>query len=125
DASVASILDGYLAEFHPVDADNPAKRDYARWYGSATANNITTEKNVIRDWIANRSGWMDSRFVQAPAIDRQPGPVAAGETTTFPVPSATTVYYTVDGSDPRAEGGVLAPGAYLYNGTPVSIPASM
>jgi len=124
-ANVGSILDGYLAEFKAADTDNPSKRDYARWYSSPTSNDITTEKNILKNWLINRSAWIDQQFVAAPTIVRPPGPIAAGQTTTFTVPSGATVYYTTDGTDPRAEGGSPSASAIAYSGTPVAIPATM
>jgi hypothetical protein len=124
-ANVNSVLDGFLAEFKAGDADHPARRDYQRWYGSAVSNNIVTETGIMKAWLSARSAWIDSQFTRQPVIVRPPGPVAAGLTTTLSVPPGTTVYYTTDGSDPRAVGGGFAPGALAYNGTPVAIPSSM
>jgi hypothetical protein len=124
-AGFQGVLDGYLAEFNSSDADHPARRDYARWYGSPTANNIVTETNNLKTWLATRATWIDSHFTVQPLIVRPSGPVAAGGTTSITVPSGTTVYYTTDGSDPRAEGGAVSPSALVYSGTPVGIPATM
>ena len=56
---------------------------------------------------------------------RPSGPVAGGLTTAITVPSSTTVYYTVDGTDPRAEGGAPSASALVYSGTPVTITSTM
>lgn len=45
------------------------------------------------------------------------GTVQAGEKSTL---SGGQVYYTVDGTDPRAVGGAIAPGASAY-ATPITI----
>lgn len=121
-ANVNSVLDGYLAEFKPGDADNPAKRDYARWYGSS--NNIGTETNNMKTWLENRSSWIDNQFTGLPTISRASGLVTAHVTTTITVPPGTTVYYTTDGSDPRAVGGGFRPGIPSYSG-PITIPSTM
>lgn len=123
-AQFHGVLDGFLSEFRSSDADHPARRDYARWYGSPTANNIDTETGNLKTWLATRATWIDSQFTALPVIVRPPGPVAAGSTTSITVPSGTTVYYTVDGSDPRAVGGGVSSTALVYNGTPVTIPAT-
>ncbi|MEK7950003.1 lamin tail domain-containing protein [Luteolibacter soli] len=123
-ASFQALLDGYLAEFKTADAENPAMRDYAKWYGSATSNNITTETNNLKSWLASRAAWIDSLFAVPPVIVRPPSVVTAGDTTTITVPPGTTVYYTVDGSDPRATGGGTSPTATAYNGTAIPIPAT-
>jgi hypothetical protein len=123
-ANVNSVFDGFLAEFRPADADNPAKRDYARWYGSATSNNISTEIGSMKSWLSTRSAWIDSQFTSQPSIIPAAGPVAAGQTVTFAVPSGTTVFYTLDGSDPRAEGGAPSASSFQYTGIPVVVSAT-
>jgi hypothetical protein len=123
-ASFQALLDGYLAEFKPADTENPAMRDYARWYSSATSNNITSETNNLKSWLATRAAWIDGLFAAAPVIVRPPSVVTAGQTTTITVPGGTTVYYTVDGSDPRAVGGGVSPTAVAYTGTAIPIPST-
>lgn len=122
-ANVNSVLDGYLAEFKSGDTNNPAARDYARWYG-AGSNNIITELGNMKSWLSSRSVWVDSQFCAPPTIVRPAGPVMAGLDTTIVVPSGTTVYYTTDGSDPRAEGGNPSPTAQPYSGS-IPITATM
>jgi hypothetical protein len=123
-ANVNAVLSGYLAEFKATDTDNPAKRDYAKWYGSATSNDITTETTNMKTWIATRSTWVDSQFAAQPVISLAPGPVTAGVTTTISIPPGTTVYYTTDGSDPRREGGTPSPAASIYSEA-ITIPSTL
>ncbi len=123
-ANIGSVLDGYLAEFKHNDADNPARRDYARWYGSPDSNNIVNETNHLKNWLASRGAWIDSQFAAQPSIARPSGIVQAGETTAISMPSGATVYYTTDGTDPRLEGGGVSPSAIAYSG-PVPLTASM
>jgi len=125
-ANVNSVLNGFLAEFRPGDTINPAKRDYERWYDSPTSNDITNETNVMKNWLSARSAWMDSQFTAQPTIVRPAGPITAGSGTLIGVPPGTTVYYTVDGTDPRAEGGGFSASAFIYTaGSPVPINATM
>lgn len=123
-ANVNAVLSGYLAEFKASDTDNPAKRDYAKWYGSTTSNDITTETNNMKTWLATRSSWVDSQFATQPVISRASGPTTVGMTTTISVPSGTTVYYTTDGTDPRLEGGTPSSAATIYTG-PVTINSTL
>lgn len=124
-AQFQGVLDSYLAEFKAADTDNPATRDYARWYNSPTSNNIVTETNNLKTWLATRAAWIDGQFAMPPTIVRPSGPVAGGLTTAITVPSSTTVYYTIDGTDPRAEGGAPSASAFVYSGTPVTITSTM
>ncbi|MCW1883585.1 lamin tail domain-containing protein [Luteolibacter flavescens] len=123
--NIQAVLSGYLAEFRTSDSDNPTTRDYTRWYG-ASSNNIATETNKLLTWLTNRSSWIDSQFASQPVIARPSGVVTAGQTTMIAVPSGTTVYYTLDGSDPRAVGGGVSPTAIAYStGSTISIPATL
>lgn len=123
-ANVNAVLDGYLAEFKSGDSDNPARRDYAKWYGSPTSNNIGSEITLMKSWLQTRSQWIDGQFAAAPVISRPSGPASAGDTVTISAAPGNTIYYTTDGSDPRAEGGGASPGATFHTG-PVTISATL
>ena len=59
--------------------------------------------------------------IDAPSFNQHGGPTIAGfQLVISPGPSGT-LYYTTDGSDPRLEGGAIAPGA-LTHPTTVTIP---
>ena len=78
----------------------------------------------MKSWLSTRSTWIDGQFTSQPAIQPAAGPVVAGQTVTFTVPSGTTVFYTLDGSDPRAEGGDPSASSFQYTGTPVIVSAT-
>jgi hypothetical protein len=69
----------------------------------------------MKEWITKRLAWIDRQFLRAPSFSLSPGRVAQGSQLEL---SARTgrIYYTLDGSDPRAPGGGVAPGAIAYNG---------
>ncbi|MDB6078102.1 MAG: hypothetical protein JWO82_1849, partial [Akkermansiaceae bacterium] len=112
--NVSAILNSYLTEFKASDTDNPAKRDYARWYGS-NSNNITTEMNRMLTFLTARGTWIDNQFTTPPTISQAAGPVPSGQTVTLTIPSGTTVFFTTDGTDPRAEGGAPSASAIAYS----------
>ncbi|MCA9237349.1 MAG: lamin tail domain-containing protein [Planctomycetales bacterium] len=58
--------------------------------------------------------------VTAPTFSQFGGQVPAGYDLTMSAP-AGAIWYTTDGSDPRAIGGAVSATAQLYNGTPVDI----
>lgn len=59
----------------------------------------------------------------APSFNQHGGQVASGFDLTISAPSGT-LYYTLDGTDPRISGGAINPAAIEYTGTPVDITAA-
>lgn len=123
-AQINSIIDGFQTEFKITDAEHPATRDYARWYGGATAKSFTGEVSTLKTWLTNRAAWIDAQFTPPPVLVTTPGIISSGQTATLTVPAGTTVYYRKDGLDPRAEGGSVRPGSLVYSGTPVTLTAT-
>ena len=89
------------------------------------ADYLTTVNNVVSDFFPVRTstvlghfdgrGWLPS--LAAPNFNQYGGEVAAGFdlTMTNPNPSGT-IYYTLDGSDPREVGGAIGASAIAYTG---------
>jgi hypothetical protein len=105
------IVEGYATLL-----DEPAARNYARWPTLGIyvwpnwfiANTYREEIAWIQGWIADRLAWMDGQiavdFAPAPPVfNRQGGPVSAGFELTMSAPGP--IYYTLNGSDPRASAG--------------------
>ena len=53
---------------------------------------------------------------EPPVYSQHGGVVAANYPLTITAPTAGTIYYTTDGTDPRLTGGGIAPTAHLYGG---------
>lgn len=65
--------------------------------------------------------------IDAPVYAQHGGSVAANYGLVISNPNAGaagTVYFTLDGSDPRLEGGAISPAAIIYTSTPVVLSAS-
>jgi hypothetical protein len=97
---------------------NAQPREYAKWRiaprGGTYASEITHMKNYVRD----RTSWIDSQFVRPPVLSRAGGQVAAG--TTVSLSATNTIYYTLDGTDPRLPGGGISPSALTYS-APITV----
>jgi hypothetical protein len=91
-----------------------AARDWARWGASPRAASHQGEVNLMKTWLTSRMSFMDSQFVAPPGLGTPPGPVEPGTQMSLTAPVGREVFYTLDGSDPRAVGGGIAPGARLY-----------
>lgn len=109
----------------------------ARWGDSKSATPFTRDRDwlaevnrIQRDYFPQRTtevlsqfraqGWYPS--LVAPSFSQHGGAFAAGARITITAP-AGTIYYTTDGSDPRARGGSVAAGARTYSG-PVTLQES-
>lgn len=122
-------------DFFADQAREATRRDAARWIGSGTsdtsprsgrvtANGYTHvfptpgtyqgEVDFVKLWLAERLQFMDTNFLNPPVLNINSGTVSFGESvglTASTQEADTTVYYTLDGTDPRLPGGGIAPGA--------------
>lgn len=120
------------------DWPNPA--GYAsRIYYNSNGNAATGEVDYMKNWLQTRLAWIDdqnrvgSTIYRPPVFSSYGGNVAPGfqltvtaYTGTAPAGTsypASTIYYTVDGSDPRSNAGTIASGAQAYGG-PISLASS-
>ena len=80
----------------------------------------TTYAGIIsemKNWVLGRYLWIDSQFTQPPALNCASGPVMPGATLTLTAPAGATIYYTLNGTDPRLPGGSIATGVLSGTGT--------
>jgi hypothetical protein len=100
-------------------------REAARWPGFTTprGGSYSWEINYMKTWLANRVNFIDTNFVDTPKLVSSAGPLPGTVTVTLTGPVGATVYYALDGTDPRQPGGTLLTGAQVYQ-TPVTISAN-
>ena len=91
-------------------------RNFQRWpavapggvtgidYSQAGTSGWTKEVSHLKGWLKARSEWIDSRFFRPPTFNSNGGVVPENFALSMTSPQGT-VYYTTDGSDPRASGG--------------------
>jgi hypothetical protein len=105
-----------MVEDYATLLDEPAARNFNRWriLGQYVwpnwfiAKTFREEIAWMQTWIANRLAWMDGQiaveFAPAPpTFNRQGGQVPSGFLLTMSGPG--TIFYTMDGSDPKASTG--------------------
>jgi len=110
-------------------------REYARWRGSGasdtsprsgtmSADGFTYtfplpgtwqgELDFVKYWFSNRVAFFDSNFLNPPTFSTNGGLVPSGyrlAITAATVEPNSTIYYTLDGTDPRLPGGAVNPSA--------------
>jgi hypothetical protein len=71
----------------------------------------------MKDWLSNRIDFIDEQLVQPPSLSRAGGRVTPGFLLTLAAPARstnTTIYYTLNGSDPRLHQGAISSNAFAY-----------
>lgn len=99
----------------------PAARNYQRWpvLGDAVGpeyyagKTYDDEVQYLKTWVTNRLNWVTAQFVTPPAPSLAGGTLTTNMSMTFSA-AAGQVYFTVDGTDPRASGGAVSPAARPY-----------
>jgi hypothetical protein len=104
----------------------PQERNFRRWsiMGRTIKPNyyvgstFDQEVNWLKVWTKDRVAWIDRQFPAAPKLSEKPGPVAPG--TKLTLTGSGDIFYTLDGTDPRASGGAKAKGVKKYDG-PITV----
>ena len=82
-------------------------REAARWDVMPRGGTYQSEVDWMKEWLSNRVDFIDEQLVAKPGLNLTSGPGEKIATVAFNVPEGTTVYYTLNGSDPRlAQGGI-------------------
>jgi len=125
-SNVVAAIDGFASQ---VRQEQP--RDVARWGVAPRSGTVTGacgfthnfgaggfdgEIAWLKRWFSNRFDFIDSELLARPRLSRTGGMIATGTTLTIAGPPGASIYYTLDGTDPRALHGGLAVNARLYSG---------
>jgi hypothetical protein len=94
------------------------RREIVRWPGFTSPRGGTYQAEVdrMKTWLSNRVDFIDTNFLAAPVLLTPPGRVSPGGTVSISAPAGATVYYTLDGTDPRGFGGAIGANASTYSG---------
>jgi hypothetical protein len=97
---------------------------WPNWY---VARTWADELGFMKNWLSDRLTWMDTQLPAPPVFNQNGGPVESGFELTIDHSLAGTnwtIYFTLDGSDPRLSGGAVNPTAIEYNG-PLTLSADV
>jgi len=94
-------LTGELREAQP--------REYQRWGLQPRGGSYQSEIDHMKDWLAQRVDFIDQQLVQPPRLRRDRSGLLA-----LAAPTNVTIYYTLDGSDPRLSQGAVSSNAVVY-----------
>jgi hypothetical protein len=115
-ASLVGRVDSLAAEVNESQPRNAAKWTSVAPNGGPLSplGGWAGEIDHLKNWLTQRADWIDTQFTPRPLLQAG-GEVTAGSTLTA-VPVSGTMYYTVDGSDPRLPGGGINPAATAIGG---------
>jgi hypothetical protein len=91
-------------------------REYKRWGLQARGGSYQSEIDLMKKWLSNRVDFIDTQLVQPPRFNHTGGRTAPGFLLTLSAATNATVYYTLDGSDPRLAQGSVSSNAIVYTG---------
>ena len=74
------------------------------------------EVSHLTNWLIIRANWIDDQLTKIPSLQPESGNVEAGQLVTLTAAAGATIYYTTDGTDPRADGGGISQSAIEYTG---------
>lgn len=110
--NIFAVVDGYA-----VEVAEAQPREQAQWGVTPRGGSYAGEIALKKQWLADRISFMESQFVQPPAMNASSGQVNSGFSLELTGPGVGTVYYTLDGSDPRQRGGGVSLSAIPYSGS--------
>lgn len=79
------------------------------------------EINSLKAWLSNRVTFMDSQFVRPPVFSAPEGRFDGQLLVALATPGPGSIYYTLDGTDPRLPEGGISRSAQAYGGTPLMV----
>lgn len=86
-------------------------RQYRRWDFQPRGGSYQGEIALMKEWLSNRVDFIDSQIAEPPRWAFHSGPPRL---LSLSAPTNATIYYTLNGTDPRASGGGLSISALVY-----------
>lgn len=88
-------------------------RQYRRWDFQPRGGSYQSEIALMKEWLSNRVDFIDSQLAEPPSWKMDSG---TPRTLTLRASTNATIYFTLDGNDPRLSGGGVSTNALVYRG---------
>ncbi|QDU89254.1 CotH protein [Pirellulimonas nuda] len=128
DANLLATINAQASQLAEAQA-----RNFARWpevapnggeFAQPGLTGWEAEVSHLAGWVLARASWIDGQLIAAPTLAPNPGNVSAGvQVVLASNQPGADIYYTLDGTDPRSEGGGISPTAMLFT-APIAINAT-
>jgi hypothetical protein len=89
-------------------------REVKRWGLEPRGGTYQSEIDGMKSWLTERMDFIDQQLVQPPHLSHPGGQVTPDFQLTLTGPANATIYYTLDGSDPRLPQGAVSSKAVSY-----------
>jgi hypothetical protein len=103
-AGMDAIIDGQAADISPAKAVLNGIPNAADW---------NSRLAQMKTWLKDRANWIDGNYLRPPIFNQDGGEVPDAFQVTI-LGTNGTIYFTTDGSDPRAPGGAVAASAQAF-----------
>jgi hypothetical protein len=111
ESNLFGLIDRLTDELRPVQP-----REVKRWGLEPRGGTYQSEIDWMKNWLAERMDFIDQQLVQPPKLAQAGGQVSAGFQLSVTGPTNATIYYTLDGTDPRTPQGGVSSNALSYSG---------
>lgn len=98
-------------------------RDTQKWRVALRGGSYQSEVNLMKNWLSNRLDFLDRQLVSLPGMSAGGGTVFPGFSLSLSGPTNATIFYTLDGSDPRLPQGEVSPLARAWP-APITLTAN-
>src|SRR5581483_10363302 len=117
ETNLFQLVDRLTNEVRPAQP-----RQVRRWGLEPRGGSYQSEIDWMKSWLSQRLEFIDDQFAQPPTLSRAAGQVPSGAELKLSAVSNATIYYTLDGSDPRSPQGAISSNALVYSG-PIQLQA--
>jgi hypothetical protein len=116
-ANMLHIIDSMAAEIQQAEP-----RDAQKWKQVANIDGWRVKVDRFKTWVERRAAWIDSQWIPSPVPSHPGGVILPGLEVTLSGGETNTIFYTLDGSDPRLPGGAVSPTARIFHTGDAPIP---
>ncbi len=85
-------------------------------YSHSFPGTFDGEVDWMKMWYDDRLAFIDQNLLDRPHLNLPAGPIPPGSLLTLSSTESGTIYYTLDGMDPRLPGGAVSATAKIYSG---------